>query len=111
VQLGLVQNPPAAGPAAALVEGAIEFAAQTGTGPQVPGRGARVGHQAAVDDLGDQMLGDLQKVLVGGVSEGGVGHWVVLGGAGLATILVVRRWAFAGLAPGVAGVCRYRVAR
>ena len=66
VELGLVEDPPVARSALALVERGSEFADEPRAGACVPGRGPWVGVERAADELGDDVLGGVEDVLVRG---------------------------------------------
>src|SRR5947208_6280001 len=57
VQLGFVENPPAAGAAASLTERAMQLSDQRRSHVSVPGSRSRRDEKLAVENFGDEMLG------------------------------------------------------
>jgi hypothetical protein len=66
VQFRFVEDPPAAGSAPADVKWSPDLGAKDAGCVGVAQRGARSRVQLAVQDLGDQVIGHLQEILVGG---------------------------------------------
>jgi hypothetical protein len=74
VQLRLVQDDPAAGAASAAIEGAIELAAEVRRGPGVQRRRTWTRQELAADDLGNDVVGRSEHILVGCLLASGIGH-------------------------------------
>lgn len=72
VDLGLDQDPPAAGAAAALVERPVHLVADCADRVGVPEPRTRVEIERAADDLGDLVGGSVDDVLVGGGAVDGL---------------------------------------
>jgi hypothetical protein len=66
VKLGLVDDPPAAGAAAPVVEGTTQVHSEHRSGERVGRRRPRAAVQLAVDDLGHLLVRDLEQVFVRG---------------------------------------------
>lgn len=64
VELGLMEEDPAPGAALAPIERAAKLHAEARGSARVGRSRAWLGHELTVDDLGDEMLGDRQQILV-----------------------------------------------
>src|SRR5688572_5859126 len=74
MELRLIQDDPAAGPAPPKVERPPQRSSQYRAGPRVGRGGARLNHQLAVDDLGDHGVRDREQIFVAGAAAGRAGH-------------------------------------
>jgi len=71
VDLGLVEDHPAARPAFSGTERADQFAAEMAAGQGMLGRRPRMRPQAPVDDLGDQARRNIHQIGIGCEPFGG----------------------------------------
>ncbi|HEY8376996.1 MAG TPA: hypothetical protein VIK91_10930 [Nannocystis sp.] len=71
----LAYDPPAVGAVVVVVEGAAEVVTHAALDLAVGEGGGRLGEELAAEDLGLDVLREVEQVLVGGVSAGG-GHAV-----------------------------------